>query len=55
MTGDPIDTGVLAEVPEADRRDTDDGVGANATFGGLDDDLADVYDHPGELIEEDLT
>lgn len=50
----PRDTGDIAEVPESEWLKTDRGDGADATDGGLDDDLADVYDDPGEVVEEDL-
>lgn len=50
------DTGELAEVPEEERLDTDEGEGANALDEtGPDDDLDDVYENPGEVVEEDLT
>lgn len=43
------DTGTIAEVPEDQRLDTDGGEGSDATEGGLDDDLADLYADPGEV------
>lgn len=46
MTTDPND---IFEVPEAARLDTDEGEGSNALEDGADDDLADVYAHPGEV------
>lgn len=49
-----IDTGDLAEVPEDQRLDVDEGEGSDATEGGLDDDLSDIYADPGEVVEEDL-
>lgn len=52
-----IDTGDLAEVPEGQRLDHDEDdplSGSSAIEGGLDDDLADVYADPGEVVEEDL-
>jgi len=44
-----VDTGTIAEVPEDERLDVDGGVGSDATEGGLDADLADVYADPGEV------
>lgn len=49
-----IDTGTLAEVAEDEQLDTDEGEGANALEGGADDDLADVYADPGEVVEGSL-
>lgn len=52
---EPIDTGVLAEVPEDERLSDDQGDGANALEGGDDTELLDaVYADPGEIIEEGL-
>lgn len=45
------DTGVLAEVPEAERLGVDEGPGANALDGGADDDLDDVYAEPGDVVD----
>lgn len=47
-----MDTGTIAEVPEEERLGEDDGEGANASEGGVDDDLADVYADPGLATEE---
>ena len=44
-----VDTGTVAEVPEDERLDVDGGQGSDATGGGLDDNLADVYADPGEV------
>lgn len=49
-----MDTGDVAEVPEEDRLDEDGGEGSDATEGGADDDLGDVFADPGEVVEEDL-
>lgn len=58
MPDEPTDTGTIAEVPEDQRLDRDEGEGANALddpdHPGGDDDLQDVYDDPGEVVEEDL-
>lgn len=51
MDGDTIDT---ATVPEDEQLDKDGGEGSDATDGGLDDDLSDVYAAPGDVIEEAL-
>lgn len=51
---DGEDTGTLTEVPEEDRLGTDGGEGSDASEGGVDDDLADVYADPGTPIEESL-
>lgn len=51
MPDDPIDIGDLAEVPEHERLDVDEGPDANAADGGVDDDLDDVYADPGEVVE----
>lgn len=48
------DTGTLTEVPEDERLDEDGGEGSDATEGGLDDDLDDIYEDPGTVVEEDL-
>ena len=53
MADDPIDIGDIAEVPEHQRLDVDEGPGAHALEGGPDDDLADVYADPGEVVELD--
>jgi hypothetical protein len=45
------DTGVIAEVPESERLDIDEGPGANALYGGADDDLEDVYADPGQVVD----
>lgn len=50
----PEDTIELAEVPEDERLDVDGGEGSDATEGGADDDLADVFADPGPVVEEDL-
>lgn len=47
------DIGDIAEVPEDQRLDVDEGPGANAAEGGPDDDLADLYANPGEVVELD--
>ena len=53
MTTEPgEDTGTIAEVPEDQRLDVDEGEGSDATDGGLDDDLDDVYADTGEPTEE---
>lgn len=50
-----IDTGTLAEVDESEQLDVDEGEGVDASEGGVDDeDLEDIYNNPGELIEGDL-
>ena len=49
-----VDTGDLAEVPEDERLDEDGGEGSDASEGGLDDELEDVYGDPGTVVEEDL-
>jgi hypothetical protein len=54
-----VDTIELAEVPEDERVDrdgdpADPDVGSAAAEGGVDDDLADVYDDPGGVVEEPL-
>ena len=51
MDGDTID---MAAVDERERLATDEGEGSDATDGGLDDDLADVYADPGDVITEAL-
>ncbi len=51
MDTEPIDLGVLAEVPEDQRLDVDEGPDAHATEGGLDDDLDDLYDDPGDVVD----
>lgn len=52
---DDLDTGELAEVPADQRLDVDEGDGSDALDGGADDDLADVYADPGEIVRpEDL-
>jgi hypothetical protein len=44
------DTGTLAEVPEEQRLDTDEGEGANALEGGDDGDVAQqAFEDPGEV------
>lgn len=48
------DTGDIAEVPEEERLDEDGGEGSDATEDGPDDDLDDVYEDPGTVVEEDL-
>lgn len=49
------DTGDIAEVTEEERLDEDGGEGSDASEGGLDDDVADLYRDPGEVVpEEDL-
>lgn len=48
---DPVDIGDLAEVPTDQRLDVDAGPGSDASDGGPDDDLADVYAAPGEVVE----
>lgn len=45
------DTGTLAEVPPEQRADADDDPLDNALEGGADDELADVYQDPGEVVE----
>ena len=49
-----MDTGTIAEVPEDERLGVDEGDGSDASEGGVDDDLADVYADPGTPIEESL-
>lgn len=49
-----MDTIDIAAVPEDDQLDKDGGDGSDATDGGPDDDLADVYDNPGDVISGDL-
>lgn len=44
------DTGTRAEVPEDERLDVDEGEGTDASEGGPDDDLSDVYDDPGDVV-----
>jgi hypothetical protein len=44
------DTGTLAQVPEEERLDTDEGEGANALEGGDDSDAAQrAFENPGEV------
>lgn len=50
----PRDTGDDAAVPPEERLQVDEGEGADASEDGLDDDLGDVYQNPGEVVEEDL-
>jgi hypothetical protein len=50
-----FDTIDLAEVDEDEQLDEDGGEGSDATEDGLDDDLTDVYDDPGEVVEGDLS
>lgn len=44
------DTGTLAAVPEDEQLDQDGGPGSDASEGGADDDLEDVYADPGALV-----
>lgn len=44
------DTGTDAAVAEDERLDVDEGEGTDASEGGPDDDLDDVYDQPGEIV-----
>ena len=55
MSDGPRDTGELAEVPADERLETDGDDGSDATAGGIDADLEDVYADPGEVVTEDLT
>lgn len=48
------DTGDIAAVPYEDRLDVDEGEGVDASEGGVDDDLDDVYAEPGDVVEGDL-
>lgn len=48
------DTGMIAHVDESKRKDSDEGPGTNALEGGADNDLDDVFEDPGELVEDDL-
>jgi len=43
------DTADMAEVPEDQRLDVDEGEGSDALEDGPDDDLGDVYDNPGAV------
>ena len=46
----PEDTGTVAEVPEEERLDIDEGEGANALEGGDDSDAAEqAFQDPGEV------
>lgn len=54
MTDDARDTGDLAHAPADQRLDVDGGEGSDATAGGADDDLADVYADPSDVVEGDL-
>lgn len=52
---DQMDTGDIAEVPEDQRLDEDGGEGSDASDDVItDDDLSEIYENPGEVIEEDL-
>jgi hypothetical protein len=51
---DEKDTIDIAAVKKADRLDEDGGEGSDATEDGLDDDLSDVYENPGEIVTESL-
>lgn len=49
------DTGDIAHVPEDQRLDEDGGEGSDTSDDIItDEDLADIYENPGEVIEEDL-
>lgn len=50
---EPQDTGDVAEVDETDRLDVDDD--HPDEIAGDRPDLGDVYDDPGQVVEEDLT
>jgi len=45
------DTGDIAWVSEEERLDSDEGEGSNALEGGADDNLEDIYENPGEVVE----
>lgn len=47
------DIGDIAAVPDDQQLDVDEGPGADASEGGADDDLDDVYANPGEVVELD--
>lgn len=49
-----FDTGDYSGVPADEQLEEDGGEGSDATEGGLDDDLRDVFMWPGELVEKDL-
>lgn len=51
MDAEPMDAGTLSEVPPEERLDVDEGPDAHATEGGLDDDLDDLYDDPGTILD----
>lgn len=56
MTTEAQDTGDLAHVPEEERLDVDGGEGSDASEDVItDEDLAPIYEDPGEVIEEDLS
>ena len=51
------DTGEIAEVPEDDRLDVDEGEGSHAVDEETGDDtegIDAIYDDPGEVVGEDL-
>lgn len=45
------DTGTIAEVPPEQWRDVDDHPDDYAIQGGRDDDLEDIYDNPGDVVD----
>ncbi len=46
------DTGDVAAVPEEEMRDVDDHPGDSALEGGADDDdLASIFDNPGDVVD----
>lgn len=49
----PRDIGDIAAVPPDQRLDVDEGPGTDATEGGADHDLDDIYADPGEVVHLD--
>lgn len=58
MPDPELDTGEVAEVPEDQQLDVDEGPGELSDTSDdpdiEDDDFADLYEDPGEVVEEDL-
>lgn len=51
---DTIDLAAVNDDQQLDHDEADPLSGSAATEGGVDDDLTDVYDNPGDIISGDL-